>query len=206
MVFPYLFNNTLLFNGKMKILLARLAATALLFSSISNPVSAQDVPAPKKNVVGLSVFGLHNKVKLKYERVFVPHLSAGVLAAAYYGIYPGVQVSPFVRLYGKPAPRGLYGQVQAGFYRHSVTYTYNTAGPGPQYTETERFSHSGVGAAVGYQWLLGRRKNIAVDINGGLKVYNTGNAQNDRDLTTLYWFTEGPGSYFNGLINLGYAF
>ena len=81
MVFPCLFNNTLLFNGKMKIRLARLAATALLFGRLSNPVSAQDVPAPKKNVVGLSVFGLHNKVKLKYERVFHPHLSAGVLAA-----------------------------------------------------------------------------------------------------------------------------
>ena len=190
----------------MKILFARLAATAWLFGRLSNPVSGQDVPAPQKNVVGLSVFGLHNKVKLKYERVFHPHLSAGVLAAAYYGLYPGVQVSPFVRLYPKAAPAGLYMQVQAGFYRHSVTYTYNTAGPGPPYTETERFSHSGVGAAVGYQWLLGRRKNIAVDVNGGLNVYNTGNAQNDRDLTTLYWFMEGPGSYFNGLINLGYAF
>ena len=59
------------------------------------------------------------------------------------------QVSPFVRLYPKAAPAGLYMQVQAGFYRHSVTYTYNTAGPGPPYTETERFSHSGLGAAVG---------------------------------------------------------
>ena len=191
----------------MKSLLARLAATALLFSSLPNPAPAQDVPTVKKNIVGLSVFGLHNKAKLKYERVLAPNLSAGVLAAAYYGIYPGVQVSPFVRLYPKAAPAGLYMQVQAGFYRHSVTYTNgagNPNGTGPLSTET--FSHSGVGAAVGYQWLLGRRKNIAVDINGGLKVYNTGNAQNDRDLTTLYWFTEGPGSYFNGLINLGYAF
>ncbi len=204
-----MFNNTPLFNGKMKSLLARLAATALLFGSISNPVSAQEVPALKKNVVGLSVFGLKTKVKLKYERVFTPHLSAGVLAAAYYGIYPGVQVSPFVRYYVSrgAAPTGLYAQGQAGVYRHSVTYTYNTGpGAGPQYTETERFSHAGAGGALGYQWLLGRRRNIAVDINAGLKIYNTGNAQNDKDLTTLYWFLEGPGSYFNGLINIGYAF
>ena len=68
----------------------------------------------------------------------------------------------------------------------------------------ERISHAR--AALEYQSLLGRRKNIAFDINGGLKVYNTGNAQSDRDLTTLYWLTEGPGSYSNGLINLGYAF
>ena len=193
----------------MKSLFARLAATALWCSSLPNPAPAQDVPAAKKNIAGLSVFGLHNKVKLKYERVVHPNLTAGVLAAAYDGLYPGVQVSPFVRLYGKAAPRGLYGQVQAGFDRHSVTYTYDTgmpAGTGPPRTETERFSHAGAGAAMGYQWLLGRRQNIAVDINGGLKIYNTGNAQNDRDLTTLYWFTEGPGSYFNGLINLGYAF
>ena len=58
--------------------------------------------------------------------------------------------------------------------------------------------------ALGYQWLSGKNKNISIDINGGLKVYKTGIEEGG--LTGLTWYTFGPGSFYNGLISMGYAF
>lgn len=194
----------------MKYLLPRLATTALLLSTLPNPASAQDVPVAKKNIVGLSVFGLINKFKLKYERVLSPKFTAGATVAAYYGVYPGVQVSPFARYYfGAEAPSGLYGQGQVGVYHHTSNITVysnaNSSGNMQEYTEKTNFNNVGAGVALGYQWLSGRKKNISVDINGGVKIYKTGIAD-EGGLTGLTWYTTGPGSFFNGLISFGYAF
>lgn len=187
-----------------------LAAATLLLNGYPNLASAQDAPVAKKNVVGLSVFGLINKVKIKYERTLTPRFTVGATLAGYYGLYPGAQLSPFARYYfGAQAPEGLYLQGQVGAYWHTSIITYlnnlNSSGNVAGYTEEATISNVGAGVALGYQWLLGKKNKISVDINGGFKSYKTGLANED-DLTGLTWYTTGPGSFFNGLISFGYAF
>lgn len=187
-----------------------LAAATIILSGYPNPASAQGAFVVKKNVVGLSVFGLINKAKIKYERTLTPRFTAGATLAGYYGLYPGAQLSPFARYYfGAQAPEGLYLQGQVGAYWHTSILTYlsklNSNGTIGEYTEEATISNVGVGIASGYQWILGKKNNISVDINGGFKVYKTGLANED-DLTSLTWYTTGPGSFFNGLIGFGYAF
>ncbi len=167
------------------------------------PAHAQEASGGPKNVIGISPFGLINKFKLKYERVLGPKFTAGGMVAAYYGAYPGIQVTPFARWYmGAEAPSGLYVQGQVGIYRH--TSTLSISGTTQEYTEKATISNIGAGAALGYQWISGKRKNISVDINAGFKIYRTG--INEGALTGLTWYTFGPGSFYNGLISMGYAF
>lgn len=173
------------------------------------PAHAQEASGGPKNVIGISPFGLINKFKLKYERVLSPKFTAGGMVAAYYGAYPGIQVTPFARWYvGAEAPNGLYVQGQVGIYRHTSTLTIssnlNSSGTVQDYTEKATISNVGAGAALGYQWISGKRKNISVDINAGFKIYKTG--INEGGLTGLTWYTFGPGSFYNGLISMGYAF
>ena len=182
----------------------------LSLSNHPNLASVQDPPVAKKNVIGLSVFGLINKVKIKYERTLTPKFTAGATLAGYYGLYPGVQLSPFVRYYFRPqAPKGLYLQGQVGAYWHTSIITYisnlNSSGNVVEYAGEATISNVGAGAALGYQWLLGKRNRVSVDINGGFKSYKTGLANED-NLVGLTWYTTGPGSFFNGLISFGYAF
>ena len=195
----------------MKNLYACLVATLLLFGGLPHLVAAQDAPAAKKNVVGLSPLGLYEKVKVKYERVLSSSLSVGAMVGAFHGDYPGVQLSPFVRYYfEEAAPRGWYVQAQVGVYHHRRTYTTARDDPGNQtgaeYTDTYRFTNIGTGGAVGYQWFLGKRKNLTIDAHAGLKLYKTGIKDYDESLSSLDWQLQGPGSYFNGLLSFGYAF
>jgi hypothetical protein len=191
-----------------KLLLLLTLATALMFqaakaqeqtnSSLSQP--------EKKHIVTIAPFGFVNKFKIKYERVLTSKFTTGATFAQYYGTYPGTQFTGFSRLYfGNEAPDGLYLQGQVAVFKH----TYEIDEERPELKQT--FTSGGAGIGLGYQWLSGKKKNIVIDIMGGLKLYNMPERKDEIEieqeaLQGISWYYTGPGSFFNGTIGIGYAF
>jgi hypothetical protein len=175
----------------------------------------------KKGVFTFHPLGLVNKFRVKWERAVAADLSVGVIASGYYGFYPGVQVSPFVRAYiSKKAPTGFYLQLSAIYTNNRVIYyvpnsSYSSY---PQYDESKfqryRFSTGGAGLGFGYQFLAGVRNNIVIDLMVGGRVMFTPLERSTyyKDpfgfgYTTLnLWDITGPASYLNCMVGLGFAF
>ena len=169
--------------------------------SVARP--AQTPPSlaqTKSRVVGLSVLGLVNKARFKYERRLSGRVSVGATVADYYGLYPGFQVAPFARRYfDARALEGFYVQGHVALAVHHQVYSI--------FLNRDRgyFVTGGAGLGLGHQWLLGPKKRLSLDLMVGLKWYPYPTGRN-RDFFPDAWYVTGPGSLLNGLASLGYAF
>lgn len=215
----------------------KITMAAVLCFMLAGQVLAQDVLP--RNVLKIAPLGTVNKIRLGYERVVSHSASGGAVASLYYGVFPGLKVEPYLRIYfGNTAPEGFYmqGKGSIGFFNSMIPFVetrevYNAAGEF-QFEESginlelqNDFTTTGAGFGVGYQTLLGNQKNISIDVQAGLN-YNTFpyerdekirettfDADGNRIVTTrtpraaaFIWNTTGPGSYFNGMFTIGYAF
>jgi hypothetical protein len=161
------------------------------------------------DILKLSI-GILNKIRLSYEHPVSNAFSYGGAAAYYYGSYPGIKVEPFAKYYlGGEAPSGLYlqGRFIYGSFNPSLLYYDNF----DVITVKKNVSSVGGGIDLGYQWLSGRDKNIAIDFSLGAQFMNDINGtviQNNREYESanVGFLTTGPGAIFNPKLSIGYRF
>jgi len=166
------------------------------------------------NILKLHI-GVLNKIKLTYEVPVSDVFSFGSSAAYYFGSYPGFKVEPFARYYlGGEAPSGLYLQAKGAygsFKPELIFYAPNFLNNLQAITEKKSVSSVGGGLDLGYQWLSGRNKNIAIDISLGgqfMKDINSSITKNNVTYTSenVGFLTTGPGGIFNPKLSIGYRF
>lgn len=166
------------------------------------------------NILKLHI-GVLNKIKLTYEVPVSDVFSFGSSAAYYFGSYPGFKVEPFARYYiGGEAPSGLYLQAKGAygsFKPELIFYAPNFFNNLQAITEKKSVSSVGGGLDLGYQWLSGRNKNIAIDISLGgqfMKDINSSIVKNNVTYTSenVGFLTTGPGGIFNPKLSIGYRF
>ena len=187
---------------KTKTLLLFTLLAFFLFFILPSASKAED--HGKKGVASIAPLGSLNKFRVKGEYAVTKWGSVGLQFSYYYGLYPGVQGCPFARFYiGSVAPQGFYLQPFLVMYSHkSPAFEYSDEKGFYRTDNRFRISGLGFGGAVGYQWLLGYEKNIVIDLNAGVKSFNINN-----DISSdIIWYTTGPGSYFAGTVQIGYAF
>lgn len=167
--------------------------------------------------------GLVNKIRVKYENVLNENITIGAYFNAYYMLYKGIRVDPFVRLYptGK-APKGFYIQAKAvvGYFNSDLAYDYSyitqVGGTDTTITLTENskksFSTYGGGMGIGYQLLVGKGQ-MPIDFFLGFQYSKFTAPQtiinNGRTYTTsddVIWYFTGPGSFLNCNIGIGFSF
>lgn len=148
--------------------------------------------------------GILNKFRIKGEIGLTNWFSAGSQFSFYYGVYPGIQISPFCRFYlGRQAPKGFYFQPSIGFYNHTSNLDYSINGE--DFKGKFTITGVGYGLGIGYQTIFGKNKHTTVDWNIGFKSYGA-NLDGGKSFSGLVWYTTGPGSLFSGTIQVGYAF
>ncbi|MCC2545835.1 DUF3575 domain-containing protein [Hymenobacter sp. BT175] len=203
-------------------------------------------PVMQKRTVALRVspLGFLNKARVHGELAFGRQASGGLVASYYYGQFKGLKLEPFVRYYfvGR-ALSGLYLQAKASGCAFNTEYTYNrtittyNADGFPTSLDTEGsavikkgFKTAGGGGGLGYQLLLGTKRNIPLDIYVGLQwmPFPTNIGESFSETATLPdgkrtetrwsvdevasgdpelgWYTLGPGSVLNGMLSVGIAF
>lgn len=161
------------------------------------------------DILKLSI-GVLNKVRLTYEHPVSDAFSFGGSAAYYYGSYPGIKVEPFAKYYlGGEAPTGLYFQTRLiyGSFNPTLLYYDNF----DVISAKKSVSSMGGGIDLGYQWLSGRNKNIAIDFSLGaqfMKDINGTIVENGQEYTSanVGFLTTGPGAIFNPKLSIGYKF
>jgi hypothetical protein len=187
-------------------------------ASKEESVSDADKPA---NVFTLAI-GITNKGRLKYEHAFSDLLSLSITGSGYYGWFPGflAAVGPRFYLSSEGAPEGFFvsPRVHVGYFRFD---TWNSWGRN-NYWSSDNFVTAGGGFQMGYQFLLGKKKNIVIDLAGGFKYlpiprnlkvrYNSNNSSSgsfdDEDYQGVraIWLLTGPGSLWDATIGFGFAF
>jgi hypothetical protein len=212
---------------KKKFSLVKLAIMiALSICVFSTSASAQRGASEFKSVVGVSPFTLWHGLRVKYENVLTPKLTAGGLLTGYYGgVCPGVQLAPIGRFYLKgAAPEGFYLQAKfvSGVYFNDVN-VYNVDN---RISETKKYAFTsfGGGVACGYQILWGKNDKWSIDLNLGFKfvgpIKDYKYKENESSPSEfdglmddvekvgsgLGWYMAGPGSIFDGLLSIGYRF
>lgn len=159
--------------------------------------------------------GVLNKIKLTYEHPISDAFSFGGSAAYYYGSTPGVKIEPLVRFYiGGEAPSGLYLQARYIYGSFNTNFIYWRGGieSGLDLIERKKnISSMGGGLDLGYQWLSGRDKNIAIDFSLGVQFMQDLNntiVENNKEYTSanVGFLTTGPGAIFNPRLSIGYKF
>ncbi len=145
-----------------KLCVLLLACFALSFSESS----------AQSNVLRLSPFAFGKmKARVHYERALTDKISGGAMASYFFGIYPGFRIEPFARYYlTDEALTGLYVQAKGHYSMNSITVT-STVG-----TTTSEWKHSfneyGGSLCLGWQFMLGANKNIALDLYTGYRYSN----------------------------------
>lgn len=135
---------------------------------------------------------------LKFEQGIGNHVSLGFHLHGRYIMWRGGKIEPFVRFYfgNDISPKGGYLQVKGivGTYKRIFRFTYDEYcdydSQGNYYcrtdyttTEGERFLSFGGGITGGYQFMLGRNENFALDLFAGFQY-----AYNSDDLDPyVYW-------------------
>jgi hypothetical protein len=158
---------------------------------------------------------LLNKLRVTYEKPIKDKISIGGAVGLHYGSFSGIKVEPFARYYvGALCPEGLYlqGRALAGFF--SKQFDYWSDGDfitGDLIQRKKSVSSFGFGADLGYQWISGKKKNIAIDLSLGIQLMSDIN----NDITVngvryssanVGFASTGPGAVFNPRIMIGYAF
>ena len=151
----------------------------------------------RKNILGIYLItGYNHGYGIKYEHLRSDNFSWGCFADSKRSSFQSVDtantkplikqwysVTPFARYYfgeKKTMPKGFFVQGNLIINYHNkwiVTYGDSVSGSGgsyisssfyyPLYTETRSFLSVGVGAAIGFQFLI--KKRVSFDINLGAK-------------------------------------
>jgi len=168
----------------------------------------------KKQIFSVAPIGLINKFRVKYEIQLNNAFSTGSFFNYYWGLFKGVRMDPFVRLYlGDESPKGIYIQAKfvVGYLNNSLVYTDINGNK----IDGDWFTNGGAGINVGYQTLTGKNENWVIDINIGFKLVTpvtgsqniTTSGGNDAYVAeNAIWYLSGPGSIFDGHIGIGYRF
>ncbi len=139
---------------------------------------------------------------IQLEHAFASNISGGLAFTHFSGLNKGFKLDPFVRVYtgkGNNAPQGFYlqGKLSAGTHQgeiEKITTPINEVGEaiGEDIIEstTENLTAFGGGFGVGSQWFVGSKKNISLDLFGGLKRYKIVNNGNLVD-NALFSLTRG---------------
>jgi hypothetical protein len=184
------------------------------FSQYVNDGSAEIEKKMPKNVITISPLGFINKARLKVERGIGNYFSVGAIGSFYYGVFPGFQVAPFVRVYPQgEGLNGFYLYVKGIYGNHSPIYDVID----PYYQSVNRienpFESTGIGTGLGIQVISGKNKSVAVDFSMGVKfmspasyVFDTNYYEISGAFTNAIYYTTGPGSYFDGFVGVGISF
>jgi hypothetical protein len=164
----------------------------------------------KNNNLTISPFGFINKIRLKYELSTSNHLSIGGYFSGYYGSFKGFQIAPLMRYYLIDfAPEGFYIEGKILFSRYNV-WDYENKETYTNPFLLHSFRSMGLGGGIGYQYIAGRKNNLVVDFNLGLKIMSPAFTRRSNiaksGLDNLYYYTLGPGSLFDGHLGIGYLF
>lgn len=183
------------------------------FSQYTNDVSDVQIEKSPKNIITISPLGFINKARMKVERGIGNYFSVGVIGSYYYGVFPGYQISPFVRVYPTgEGLNGLYLYVKGVYGNHSPIYQITDPYQHSILRITNPFESTGLGTGLGVQVLSGKNKSVAVDFSMGVKFMTPARYIFDDyyvvtgALTNAVYYTTGPGSYFDGFIGVGVAF
>ena len=173
----------------------------------------------QKQVITFAPLGFWNKLRVKYEKPLNDNLSAGIYLNAYYAVFKGVRLDPFVRLYpGGKAPKGFYlqGKLVAGYFNSKIEYEYEQITPTDTVTLEEyqwkSFPTFGGGLGLGYQFLIGKSE-FPIDLYLGFQYSKftapTSVVVNNIKYETLddaLWYFTGPGSFLNMNFGIGFSF
>lgn len=168
---------------------------AFLLSCLTLPLIAQVDNAPdnfsdnygrRKTVIAFAPAVW--RPTLKFEQGIGRTVSLGFHLHGRYILWRGGKVEPFVRVYfgNQGSPHGGYVQIKGiiGTYKRFFRFTYDefcdydAQGNYVCYydytnSEGERFFSFGGGVTGGYQFMLGRNENFALDVFGGFQyAYN----------------------------------
>ena len=128
-----------------------------------------------QHIVRLSPFALiKSKAKIHYE-YGTGKIGIGIIAAGYYGVYPGVRFQPYFRYYiTDDALSGLYVQPKFHFSINNfeITAEVNNNGVFTQETIKNDINEFGGALNLGWQFLLGSNENIVLDLFTGFRLSN----------------------------------
>ncbi len=159
--------------------------------------------------------GLVNKFRMKYENVINENMTVGTYFNAYYMVFKGIRVDPFIRLYptGK-APNGFYIQAKVivGYFSSTLQYDYEDMIDTLHIKQNKSFSTYGGGLGIGYQFLVGKGQ-MPIDLFLGFQYSKFTAPQtvvyDGKTYTTLddvLWYFTGPGSFLNCNFGIGFSF
>jgi hypothetical protein len=139
------------------------ALFALLVPAAAAAQAESRPTVPYDQVLSTNPLGVVVKwFNVEYERKLGPALTCGG-SASHFGDLDQANAAVLVRWYPQQsALEGFYLGARAGAYRFQ-TYTY-----GPRSYREQTSIMPGVGVEVGYNWLLGPRRNIIVGTGFGL--------------------------------------
>lgn len=132
--------------------------------------------ANAQHIVRFSPFSLIKaKAKFHYE-YGTGKIGLGVIAAGYFGLYPGVRIQPFMRYYiTDNALNGLYIQPKIHFSINTFeTFEYDVNLV--ETTVKSPINEFGGAINLGWQFLLGSNKNIVIDVFTGYRFSNLQNS------------------------------
>ena len=165
-----------------------------------------------QHVVRLSPLAfIKNKAKIHYE-YGTGKIGIGVIAAGYFGAYPGVRFQPYFRYYiTDDALNGLYVQPKFHFSMNSYE-TQSTTDPNPNETIKNDINEFGGALNLGWQFLLGNNENIVLDLFTGYRFSNLhgkkydDNLSNVEDLLSEGLYTILHSNKFDLGVSIGFKF
>jgi len=151
----------------------------LLLSAVGLFLMATQINA--QHVVRFSPLSLiKGKAKVHYEYGGVEKFGFGIIAAGYYGLYPGFRIQPYARYYiTDESLKGLYVQSKFHFSQNTFEIITNEGNPDEK-TRKNDINELGGSLNFGWQFLLGGNENIVFDIFTG---YRFSNLQGKGDTT-----------------------
>tara|TARA_B100000795_G_C22803019_1_gene442997 strand:+ start:2726 stop:3406 length:681 start_codon:yes stop_codon:yes gene_type:complete len=196
------------FGKKLTIMKLKLLLCAVGLFLMATQIHAQ-------HVVRFSPLSLiKGKAKIHYEYGGVEKLGFGIIAAGYYGIYPGFRIQPYARYYiTDESLKGLYVQPKFHFSQNTFEITMS---PGTIDEETVKNDINELGGSLdfGWQFLLGGNENIVVDIFTGYRFSNlqgkdynnTETTEGATDLVSETLYTALHSSKFDLGLSVGFKF
>lgn len=156
-----------------------------------------------QHVVRFSPLSLiKGKAKLHYE-YGAQKMGFGVIAAAYYGIYPGFRIQPYARYYiTDDALTGLYVQPKFHFSQNTFEATVSTNNNGIVTEEkiTSDISEFGGAINLGWQFIVGSNENIVIDVFTGYRFSNL-HGKDYSDVETEQEGTDAGSEYLYSLLH-----
>jgi len=161
-----------------------------------------------KTVIKIAPSGITNKIRICYDRKINDNSSYGIIVSYYHplSLYQGFKIEPYIRQYlSKVAPEGWY--IQENIALGNVFYFTNLG----SFTKSENGSAAsgpvnlfcaGAGFNTGYQWIMGKKKDFAVDLSFGMQYYYIKPNYTNGHL----WYETGPGAVLTPKFSIGYAF